>query len=195
MLKVLLAIGLMLCLGPYAAGQNTPEWQVYAGGSYGHADIRPAFPGLRSLNGWGYDVAVEQYVKTWIGGGVDFSDYYHKTTIDLAPLGFRGTREQVRTHFVYFLLGPQVRRNLGKLTPFARATLGLSRRIVEDQAGFITSDKNAFAFGAGGGIDMRVGKHVSIRPVQADYLLTHFSNQRQGGWRLSAGVVFWWGGK
>src|SRR5580692_10689494 len=109
--RVLLAIGLALCLGQIAAAQDTPEWQVYAGGSYGHGEISPAIPGLSSVNGWGYNVDVEQYVNRSIGGVVEFGDYYRRPTIDLAPFGFPGTREQVRTHFVDLLAGPQVRHN------------------------------------------------------------------------------------
>src|SRR5580692_8945636 len=54
--RVLLAIGLALCFRQIAAAQDTPEWQVYAGGSYGHGEISPAIPGLSSVNGWGYNV-------------------------------------------------------------------------------------------------------------------------------------------
>jgi opacity protein-like surface antigen len=193
--RVLLAIGLALCLGQIAAAQDSPEWQVYAGGSYGHAEISPAIPGLSSVNGWGYNIDVEQYVNRWIGGVIEFGDYYRRPTIDLAPFGFPGTREQVRTHFVDLLLGPQVRRNFGKVTPFGRAALGFSRRIIDEQAGFITSDKNAFAFGAGGGIDIRVREHVAVRPIEGDFLLTHFALHRQSNWTVSAGVVFCWGQK
>jgi hypothetical protein len=49
---------------------------------------------------------------------------------------------------------------------------------------------------AGGGIDFKVSKHVSVRPVQADYFLTKIPdglNNRQNNFRFSAGVVFRFG--
>jgi hypothetical protein len=52
----------------------------------------------------------------------------------------------------------------------------------------------------GGGFDFRWSRRLSIRPIQADYLLTHFnefetfqlntSNSRQNNVRLSTGLVF-----
>jgi len=49
---------------------------------------------------------------------------------------------------------------------------------------------------AGGGIDLKVSKHFSIRPVQAEYFLTRIPdglNNRQNNFRYSAGVVFRFG--
>ena len=41
-------------------------------------------------------------------------------------------------------------------------------------------------------MDVRVSKHVAIRPVQAEYFMTTFpdgANNRQNHFRFSAGVV------
>jgi hypothetical protein len=47
----------------------------------------------------------------------------------------------------------------------------------------------------GGGIDIRLSKHVSFRPFQMDYLLTSFKdslvpggNDHQNNWRYLAGI-------
>ena len=55
-----------------------------------------------------------------------------------------------------------------------------------------SSSENSFAMTAGGGIDFKVSRHVSIRPVQAEYFLTKVPdglNNRQNNLRIGAGVV------
>jgi hypothetical protein len=195
MLKFLGMIALFLGLGQITAAQDTAEWQIYAGGSFGHEDVSPPFAvsTLNKVSAWGYNLGVEQYVNSWIGGVAEVGDYYRKPTVDLASVGFPGVKEQVRTHGFYLLFGPQLRHNFGKFTPFARATLGYSRAIFKDQAGFISSDQNSYATGLGGGIDVRVHEHISIRVIEADYVLSHFRADRQDNWKVSAGVVFSWG--
>ena len=50
-----------------------------------------------------------------------------------------------------------------------------------------------FAMTAGGGVDFKVSKHFSIRPVQAAYLLATIPdglNNRQNNFRFGAGMVF-----
>lgn len=48
----------------------------------------------------------------------------------------------------------------------------------------------------GGGLDLRVSRHFSVRPVQAEYFLTKIPdglNNRQNNFRLSAGIVYRFG--
>ena len=47
----------------------------------------------------------------------------------------------------------------------------------------------------GGGVDFKLSHRFSIRPVQVDYLMTHFDElglgaQNQNNLRVSTGVVF-----
>jgi hypothetical protein len=49
---------------------------------------------------------------------------------------------------------------------------------------------------AGGGIDVKVSEHFSVRPVQAEYSLTRIPdglNNRQNNFRFGAGIVFRFG--
>jgi hypothetical protein len=49
---------------------------------------------------------------------------------------------------------------------------------------------------AGGGIDVKISKHFSIRPVQAAYCLAKIPdglNNRQNNFRSGAGIVFRFG--
>jgi hypothetical protein len=74
----------------------------------------------------------------------------------------------------------------------------------------IKSTQNAFAMEMGGGVDVQITKLIAIRPIQLDYLPTHFSplnfsvadlslNTKndvrwQNNLRYSAGVAFRFGG-
>ena len=86
--------------------------------------------------------------------------------------------------------GPRI--NLGrrsKATPFAHILFGAGRTIVD-------SPQNAFAMSAGGGVDFKVSEQFAIRPLQAEYFLTKFTDgasNRQNDFRYSAGVVFRFG--
>ncbi len=45
----------------------------------------------------------------------------------------------------------------------------------------------------GGGLDIKVSRIISIRPFQAEYFLTKFSdglNNRQNNFRFGSGIVF-----
>ena len=54
---------------------------------------------------------------------------------------------------------------------------------------------------AGRGLDIRVSKHVTFRPIEVDYYLTRLQNLRtdgdnnQNNIRYSGGVTFWFGGE
>jgi len=61
--------------------------------------------------------------------------------------------------------------------------------------------QNALAITGGGGVDIRLTRHIALRPIQAEYMLTRFAAVPSGGsasqndLRLSAGLVFRFGGR
>jgi len=61
-------------------------------------------------------------------------------------------------------------------------------------------DETTFAETAGGGLDIRVRRHLALRIVQAEYLMTRFTDYStsetgmQNDMRLSSGLVFRFGG-
>jgi outer membrane immunogenic protein len=55
-----------------------------------------------------------------------------------------------------------------------------------------TGAATGFAMNAGGGFDVRIARHMAIRPIEADYFLTRLPNGVNGSennFRLSAGIV------
>jgi Outer membrane protein beta-barrel domain len=65
----------------------------------------------------------------------------------------------------------------------------------------IGASQTAFAMTVGGGLDIRIGKHASFRPIGVDYYMTRLQNLRtlgdnnQNNIRYTAGFSFWFGGE
>jgi outer membrane immunogenic protein len=86
-------------------------------------------------------------------------------------------------------------RTRGFLHPFGQVLAGgahASGSLVETPASVATNHGAAFAGIAGGGVDLRLNKRVSVRVIEADYLVTTFKNavnDHQNNLRLGGGLV------
>jgi hypothetical protein len=153
---------------PAKAQDETPKAEVYVG--YDYVRVNSAGTSF-NFNGGSGQLAYNVNHWFWVVG--DFGGYYTGNG-DTAGL-------------ISYLFGPRVSlRGHGKLTPFAQVLLGGARSIVN-------APQNAFAMTAGGGVDYRISEHFAVRPVQAEYFLTRFTNgatNQQNNFRYSAGVVF-----
>lgn len=68
----------------------------------------------------------------------------------------------------------------------------LRRRSHNDGIAQLTGTENNFAMAAGGGIDFKLSRHVSVRPIQAEYFMTKIPdglNNRLDNLRIGAGIV------
>lgn len=83
--------------------------------------------------------------------------------------------------------------NFHRIQPFGDLLFGAAHTtgsLSPDNTRFGSS--TAFAFQTGGGVELRLGKRWTLIPVQADYLLTTFSNgadDHQNDLRISAGIM------
>ena len=65
----------------------------------------------------------------------------------------------------------------------------------------VSATQTAFAMAVGGGLDWKIAKRISFRPIAVDYVLTRFpsyftgDNSNQNSIRASIGVVFTFGEK
>ena len=74
--------------------------------------------------------------------------------------------------------------------PFGEVLFGAAHTnayatIADVETGTVTSgsgNNNGFAMAAGGGIDIKINKNFSVRPVEVDYLLTRFSANHIAGY-------------
>jgi opacity protein-like surface antigen len=90
-----------------------------------------------------------------------------------------------------YMFGPRISyRHNDRFTPFGQVLVGGARlRVNVPTSGSSNTTLNAWAVALGGGVDVKLSNHFSIRAVQAEYLMTRFNSQQQNNARISAGLV------
>jgi len=137
-------------------------------------------PPSETFNGNGGGGELEYNVNRWFGILGDVS-------------GTWATNSTSQGAAIPYLFGPRLTLRRGVVTPFVQVLIGgvLTSSGIE-QIGW----QSNFAMTAGGGLDLRVSKHFSVRPIQAEYFLTKIPDglsNRQNNFRFGAGVVFRFG--
>ena len=188
MRRVLCLVGLVLVFALSATAQNAPKAEFSAG--YSYVRINPGAP-IEGANLHGGSGSIAGNVNDWFGIVADIGGY------KLSELRAAGTSISVNATAFTYLFGPRLSyRKHERVTPFVQALFG-GAHLGELTSGgtSIAPSENAFAMALGGGFDVKVSSNVAIRLVQAEYLLTRFGGERQNNARISAGIVFRWGGR
>ena len=118
--------------------------------------------------------------------------------------GYANARKGINDKALTYMFGPRFNFRHSKLTPYAQALFGGGYAWAGPNSN--SNTQNAFAMAVGGGLDYKVSKHIAIKPIQVEYVLTRFNSANLGGStqsfgdhqndiRYSAGVVFWFGEK
>ena len=183
-----------------------PRFDIFLGYSYLRAVPELANGNrLVDLNGGSASVAFN--LSRYFSLVADFGGY-DDTQLRLAGPGANPPSVVNSTGSAFtYLFGPRLSfRNHSRLTPFAQVLLGAAH------AGEVTLSnctgssctplpaQTAFALTGGGGIDIRLARHISLRAIQAEYLMTRFSDpttgegSTQNDMRLSTGLLFRLGG-
>lgn len=135
------------------------------------------------------------------GGGIELSaEAYHGLGVAMSISGVRVSNIQgsgVNLTTITDVFGPRYTwtTRSRKVAFFGQSLIGEahgSDSVFPTSQGAVTSF-NSFALQVGGGVDLRLSKHFAIRPFQADWLRTQFSNAStnvQKNFRLGAGVIF-----
>jgi hypothetical protein len=129
-----------------------------------------------NLNGW--EVGGAFKVLGPLALAADFSD---------TSGSFQGANTRLKT----YLVGPQLRFP-GPISPFVHFLAGAAHESIGTAASALITTgptQTAFATTLGGGLDLKVLPFISLRPIQVDYLLTHFNSKTQNQPRISAGIV------
>lgn len=165
-LAVMQALLLWLCLP--APAQSFPKLEASAG--YSYTRFHPAANVVANCNG-GYGSVTGNF-SSWLGVTGD---------VDVCRVSSGSTATT-------YMFGPKFAlRKCCSVTPFANVLLGG----IHVTPGFpsVAGAADAFAFKAGGGIDISLTCRVAIRVIEADYLLTRLHSTNQNNFRLSAGIV------
>ena len=103
---------------------------------------------------------------------------------------FTGLATGASAHAMDFLFGPRVYFHAhGRVSPFVQGLLG-SERLSASVTGVPSGSINAFATALGGGADVTLTRHLTLRALQFDYVYTHFSGASQNSFRLQSGIVY-----
>ena len=181
----------VLALFLLASPSHAQSIELFGGYSFVHAPVTfvqtagtcpiqgcPAISNTQHLNLNGWEVGGAYKVLGPIALAADFSD---------TSGSFQGADTRLKT----YLFGPQLRFP-GPISPFVHFLVGGAHESIGTGAGpLITAGptQNAFATTLGGGLDLKVLPLISLRPIQIDYLLTHFNSKTQNQPRISAGIV------
>jgi opacity protein-like surface antigen len=104
-----------------------------------------------------------------------------------------GLSSGVTAHEMNYLFGPRMYfHSHGRVFPFVQALVG-AERLSAGVTGMGSNSTNALALTAGGGADVTLTRHVSLRLIQVEYLYTHFSSASQNSFRLQSGIVWRFG--
>ncbi len=182
----------------YAA--ETPRVEIFGGYSYLYPNtvtsgllpsgILPVSSCLCAMTkGAGASITIP--ITRWVGGTIDASGHWDGKSGTPAQRAGNGDAYNIAA-------GPQFLLRTRHITPFAEVLFGVDRLSPSE-----FHQDTAFGLIAGGGLDIPVAHHISVRPVQADFV---YSNHRFGpsptvpasnlrGLRIQAGVVFSFGGK
>ncbi len=170
---------LFLCSAVAMAGE-TPTFELFGGYSYQRANE------VNLSKGWNFSFAGHVARDLSIVG--DVSGHYKSWTKG-AGIGSRNF--DVDSYF--FLAGLQYAyHNSESVTPFIRGLIGSSySKMNVSGSVMMTDSSNNFAFGFGGGVDMKLTDSMALRLFQADYIRRTGSTMNEGNvYRLSAGITF-----
>jgi hypothetical protein len=207
--KAVVVLAMVLLTGVGAFAQD--KFEVY--GEYSYLRFNPTTFGLnsRSFNGGGGGAT--WYFAKILGVKADFMGYgstsFTKTfssSVTLPNGGVipAGSYTSQGNMFTY-LFGPVVRIPIPKVTPFGEILFGGSNtngyvnlvNSIDAAGGTISRSptQHPFTMAIGGGLDISVSTHVSLRPGEIDYVLSRYSNpltstNNQNNFRYCGGVVF-----
>lgn len=178
--KIALLLSLSLLLGFSAAAQDSKA-DVYVGYQYTRQMYTPGTS--FNMNGGVGQIAV--YPTSWLGivGEISGSAVGNIH-------GFTGSGGTLYS----YMAGPRLAFRHGPFQPYVQGLFGLGQLDSTLQARLGSTSSTAFATAIGGGLDVKLGRHLAVRAIQGDYFLTRFTNPlnarfSQNNFRLSTGLV------
>ena len=198
-----MVLAMTAALGAFASlaaaqEQPFPKWEVYGGYSflYPNADIHGQLPGASlslssrlESNPRGAGASVTYNFDQWIGLTLDTSTHWGS--------GETGLANRIDdTGFSNLSFGPKITIRHDRFAPFLEVLVGDHRLMPE---AFHDVDKLGVMLG--GGLDIKLSRHIALRLIRADYVLSNYRYGNPGvqsteirGLRLQTGLNFMFGG-
>ena len=202
-LLVVAALVLLFTLG--ATAQDYPKFEVPVGFSF--VNVHPNTAALTSFNVFGGGGGFVYNVTSLIGIKADFMGYTQGSGQQLSQNG--QILGNVSGNLFTYMFGPQFKKHSGKFQPFGEALFGAAHTNLdanicklEGTCASGSGSNNGFAMEFGGGLDIPITKSIQFRPVEVDYVGTHFGSNHvanysawQANFKYVAGVNLTFGGK
>jgi hypothetical protein len=159
--------------------QEFPQYE--ASFDYSLINARPSLDFFPSFNLNGGGGAFVYNFTPLLGIKSEFEGYAASSGFknDVRHTGFSGSASG---NLFTYMFGLQVKKHDSVLQPFGEALFGGAHSnayaTILKSLGLVpfnyNGSNNGFAMEFGGGLDWAVGKKVQVRPVEVDYLYTHF---------------------
>ena len=184
--KKLTLIGVVLLFAFTAAAQNTtPQMEAFLGYTFTRMNSVTNVPAFSANGGSG------QYVydfNKWISAVADVGAVHNGNIHNI----------HLDTTIANLLVGPRLPVRLwSRVTPYFQILFGevwaatstavpadliLPSGVVIPTGSFVRATRSESGFGmtVGGGLDIKITKHVNFRPIQLEYFLTRLQNLRSG---------------
>jgi hypothetical protein len=192
MRKLLLGLAVLFLTPVIASAQDAPDVEVFGGYSYFRQQDYGIFDDS-NLHGW--EVSGTKYFTRYFGIEADVSGHYgtlEEREFDFIPPINPDLLPETNASVFNYMIGPHFAADAGRARPFAHALIGGTTHRFNVEA-FGSGSDTSLSAAFGGGVDFRVSKSISIRAIQADYILTTFGPENQKNLRVSTGVVFTFG--
>jgi len=205
--KLILVLGFVFLLTMTAFAQDFPKFEADFG--YSLINFHPNAAAITSFNLNGGGGGFVYNITPMIGIKADLMGYTTSSGFKDALKNLPGFSGAASGNLFTYMFGPQIKKHSGKLQPFGEALFGGAHTnayatILKDQGQPVSGNgsNNGFAMEFGGGMDWAINKTIQIRPVEVDYLYTHFGSNHVVGYSASqnnfkyvAGVNFTFGYK
>jgi hypothetical protein len=210
MRKIIAVIAAVPLFALVASATDVPTYETFLG--YNFVRFNPNSDFIPSFNANGGGGQFVYNVSKWIGGVVDIGAVTKGTlngfSVDTTVVNFvAGPRFTYHNHSRFIPYGQVLFGGAYATTsapigltgaPILPPFLGLAPGVLSAR---ITASHTGFAMFAGGGLDIKLNKHIAFRPVGADYYLTRIpsfisgNTTNRNNFRYSAGVNFLFGAK
>jgi hypothetical protein len=162
MYKVMVLFSLLLWVSLAVVAQDLPRADLFVG--YTHTWTYNSNGDNSSSNGG--TAAVAFYPTTHFGLVADFGG-----SVSGGFTNNKGVFVGADSHSIHYLFGPRFRFGNERITPFVQALFGGVTRsdVVNSATGLVlVPGQTAFGLSTGGGIDLKLAHHWSVRAVQVE---------------------------
>lgn len=181
----------LLAVVATARAQDLPKWELYGG--YAEDLTGAGIAGEKQLRTNGTQVEFDRVVTSYFRITSQFNAQFADHVVNIAPPPPPGG-EHVNSKELIGLFGPEATyRGLKKWDIYGHFLIGFAYGRDNEFPKIPTATYTTWIYALGGGLERKLGPHVSARLVGFDWMTTHFpvnAPEAQDNWRITAGFMF-----